>query len=133
METFLNSRRHLDCAVVARDVDDASSAPPMAPAAPRSTWDPLLIISQIVALQTLHYLTLSILTPPLLALVADPARLEYAGGAANVGMIMDWREIAGRSTLPKRGIEEGRWFSGGAWSGFREVALALTNSSPSFG
>ncbi|KAI5895805.1 uncharacterized protein SCHCODRAFT_02620380 [Schizophyllum commune H4-8] len=101
----------------------------MAPSAPRSTWDPLLIISQIVALQTLHYLTLSILTPPLLVLAADPARLEYAGGAANVGMIMDWREIAGRSTIPKRGTDvdaEGRWFSGDfgfAWSGGKKVGI----------
>ena len=50
-------------------------------------WDPLLIISQIVALQTLHYVTLSLLIPPLLVMFADPASLDYEGGAANVGML----------------------------------------------
>lgn len=33
-------------------------------------WDPILIIAQIIALQALHYLTLCVLTPPLLALFA---------------------------------------------------------------
>ena len=49
-------------------------------------WDPILIIAQIVALQTLHYVTLSLLIPPLLVMFADPGSLEYEGGAANVGM-----------------------------------------------
>ena len=50
-------------------------------------WDPILIISQIIALQTLHYVTLSLLVPPLLVMFADPGSLEYEGGAANVGML----------------------------------------------
>ncbi|TRM58197.1 integral membrane protein S linking to the trans Golgi network-domain-containing protein [Schizophyllum amplum] len=97
--------------------------------ASRSNWDPLLIISQIVTLQTLHYLTLSLVTPPLLALVADPARLDYAGGAAGVGMVMDWREMAGRSTVPMMGSNidaEGRWFGGDfgfAWAGGKKVGM----------
>lgn len=37
-------------------------------------------------MQTLHYLTLSIITPPLLATFAEPTSLNYEGGAANVGM-----------------------------------------------
>ena len=36
-------------------------------------------------MQTLHYLTLAVLIPPLLALFAEPRSLEYEGGAANVG------------------------------------------------
>lgn len=36
-------------------------------------------------MQTLHYLTLSVLIPPLLAVFAESAALLYEGGAANVG------------------------------------------------
>ena len=50
-----------------------------------STWDPVLLISQIVSIQTLHYLTLSLLIPPLLTLLAEPNELDYEGGAASVG------------------------------------------------
>lgn len=68
-------------------------------------WDPVLIICQvgdqlmflafkllidcrrfkIIAMQALHYLTLSLLIPPLLWLFAEPNTLTYEGGAANVG------------------------------------------------
>ena len=37
-------------------------------------------------MQTLHYLTLCIITPPLLAAFGDAASLNYEGGAASVGM-----------------------------------------------
>jgi hypothetical protein len=75
----------------------------MAPPKP-TNWDPILLISQvsvssssristpcqnfhqIVSMQTLHYLTLSLLIPPLLHLFAEPNSLNYEGGAANVGM-----------------------------------------------
>ncbi|KAL7280289.1 hypothetical protein PYCCODRAFT_1363232 [Trametes coccinea BRFM310] len=87
-------------------------------------WDPVLIIAQIVALQTLHYVTLSVLIPPLLVMFAEPGSLEYEGGAANVGMIMDWREMAGRPTtraLPG----EGPWKSlNSVWSGGKQVGVA---------
>ncbi|KAI0091442.1 integral membrane protein S linking to the trans Golgi network-domain-containing protein [Irpex rosettiformis] len=63
-----------------------------------SGWDPVLIISQIISLQALHYLTLAVTVSPLLSLFAEPSYLEYEGGAANVGMIMDWRQMAGRPT-----------------------------------
>ncbi|RPD57294.1 hypothetical protein L226DRAFT_110975 [Lentinus tigrinus ALCF2SS1-7] len=86
-------------------------------------WDPVLIISQIIAMQTLHYVTLSVLIPPLLVMFAEPGSLEYEGGAANVGMIMDWREMAGRPTtraLPG----EGPWSSwNSVWSGGKQVGL----------
>lgn len=82
-----------------------------------SNWDPVLLISQIVSMQTLHYLTLSLFTPALLTLFAEPTSLAYEGGASNVGMIMDWREMAGRPTV--RGIYDSeKWGSySWAWSG----------------
>ena len=40
---------------------------------------------QIVSMQTLHYLTLSVFIPPLLNIFAEPSSLHYEGGAANVG------------------------------------------------
>ncbi|KAI5120960.1 hypothetical protein M0805_001664 [Coniferiporia weirii] len=77
-------------------------------------WDPVLIISQIVSLQALHYLTLSLLIPPLLWVFAEPNALAYEGGAANVGMVMDWREMAGWPTV--HGLQgDGRR----GWSVFR--------------
>ncbi|KAH7920908.1 hypothetical protein BV22DRAFT_1020360 [Leucogyrophana mollusca] len=84
-------------------------------------WDPVLLISQIVSMQTLHYLTLSVLIPPLLSMFAEPSSLVHEGGAVNVGMVMDWREMAGRPTV--RGVQgEGLWSSyAGAWSGGKQV------------
>ncbi|EIN06217.1 hypothetical protein PUNSTDRAFT_106434 [Punctularia strigosozonata HHB-11173 SS5] len=94
----------------------------MAPASKPNTWDPVLLISQIITMQSLHYITLSILIPPLLAAFAQPNALEYEGGAANVGMIMDWREMAGQPTS-FRGIKgEERWESlKGVWSGGQRI------------
>ncbi|KAF7370925.1 hypothetical protein MSAN_00726400 [Mycena sanguinolenta] len=88
-------------------------------------WDPVLLVSQIVSMQSLHYLTLSICVPPLLNLFAEPTSLNYEGGAANVGMVMDWREMAGRPTV--RGMQgEERWSAyRGAWTGGRKVGYGL--------
>ncbi|KAF9068384.1 integral membrane protein S linking to the trans Golgi network-domain-containing protein [Rhodocollybia butyracea] len=84
---------------------------------PSLNWDPALLISQIVSMQTLHYLILSLFIPPLLTVFAEPTSLAYEGGASNVGMIMDWREMAGRPTV--RGIyDSAKWGSySWAWSG----------------
>ncbi|CAA7265217.1 unnamed protein product [Cyclocybe aegerita] len=82
-----------------------------------SNWDPILLLSQIVSMQTLHYLTLCVITPPLLATFAESTSLNYEGGAASVGMIMDWREMAGRPTVVGMPIGE-RWW---AWSGGKKV------------
>jgi len=73
-------------------------------------------------MQSLHYLTLATLAPPLLAIFAEPSALAYEGGAASIGMIMDWRAMAGKPTFRLLHGEE-RWnaFSG-AWSGGRKVA-----------
>ncbi|KAF4611301.1 hypothetical protein D9613_007266 [Agrocybe pediades] len=86
-----------------------------------SNWDPILLLSQIFSMQTLHYLTLSIIVPPLLATFADTASLNYEGGAANVGMIMDWRQMAGRPTVIGMPIGE-RWW---AWSGGRKIGYGI--------
>lgn len=64
-------------------------------------WDPLLIISQIISLQTIHYLALSLLIPPVLQWTTDPQALAYAGGPRVTSYALDWREIASRSTAPK--------------------------------
>jgi len=63
-----------------------------------SGWDPWLIVAQIITMQALHYLALCLLVPPLLNVFADANALAYEGGAANVGMIMDWREMSSRTT-----------------------------------
>ncbi|KAL7424683.1 hypothetical protein Q5752_000367 [Cryptotrichosporon argae] len=61
-------------------------------------WDPVLIISQIICLQTIHYLSLSLLVPPLLT-IASSATLTYSGGPSTVAHILDWRELAARPTV----------------------------------
>jgi hypothetical protein len=43
--------------------------------------------SSAVVIQPLHSLTLALLVPTLLSLVADPGSLEYEGGAFNVGTL----------------------------------------------
>lgn len=90
-------------------------------------------------MQALHYLTLSILVPPLLNFFAEPIALTFEGGAANVGMlpvlvilrvhilfsgmVMDWREMAGRPTVHGLGGDDRRGWSvfRGAYSGGRKV------------
>lgn len=53
---------------------------------------------QIVSLQALHYLTLSLIVPLLVSAFANQARLAEEGGASSVSIVMDWREFTGRST-----------------------------------
>ncbi|KZT68664.1 hypothetical protein DAEQUDRAFT_670950 [Daedalea quercina L-15889] len=84
-------------------------------------WDPVLLISQIVAMQTLHYMTLAILIPPLLTIFCRPDALDYVGGAANVGMVMDWRELAGKPTTNTVTRAWGSWNS--VWSGGKQVGF----------
>jgi hypothetical protein len=70
-----------------------------------------------MSIQTIHYLTLSLLLPALLASFTSPALLHYSGGPTTVGHVMDWREMAARSTAPTT-------FKipfGGAWSGGKQV------------
>ncbi|KAI8459711.1 hypothetical protein BY996DRAFT_6409966 [Phakopsora pachyrhizi] len=58
-----------------------------------------VILSQILAIQSLRYLILSLLTPPMLQLFSSPFPLELEGGPSNLAMIMDWREIIGIGTI----------------------------------
>jgi hypothetical protein len=85
-----------------------------------------LFHTQIISLQTLHYLTLTLLLPPLLTYFSSPDPLLYSGGANTVGHILDWRELAGRSTVISSkavglvdldfGIDSKRgWVIGGCW------------------
>jgi len=86
-------------------------------------WHPIIIISQIICLQSIHYLALCLIIPPLLTLLADPYALAYEGGAANVGMIMDWREMVGRPTMSGLQGENTRGWSAfrGAYSGGKKL------------
>lgn len=92
---------------------------------PIQGWDPVLLISQvrlphpitlsccpvahnlllpppqIISLQTIHYLLLSLLVPPLLSILTDPTTLTYSGGAYSSAYVMDWREMASKSTAGK--------------------------------
>lgn len=77
-------------------------------------------------MQTLHYLTLSLLIPPLLSLFAEPTSLVYEGGASSIGMIMDWRELAGRETV--RGLvgEDGNTLTRSwAWASGKKVGFTM--------
>lgn len=90
----------------------------MPPQKTSSSWDPLLLISEIVSMQSLHYLTLSVIVPPFLSFLAEPTSLDYEGGASSIGMIMDWREMAGRPTIRMSDFWTNyRW----AWSGGKKV------------
>ncbi|GAA6015600.1 hypothetical protein JCM11491_007170 [Sporobolomyces phaffii] len=68
-------------------------------------WDPVLIISQIVAFQAIHYLTLALILPLFLSLVASPDLLAYEGGSSSISLAMDWRAFTGRTVS---GIPTGR-------------------------
>ncbi|GAA5867995.1 hypothetical protein JCM3774_001560 [Rhodotorula dairenensis] len=73
-------------------------------------WDPVLIVSQIVALQALHYLFLSLVLPPLLSVFCTAPSLDYEGGSTSIALAMDWRAFTGRtvSGLPaSRYLEPG--------------------------
>ncbi|WRT65765.1 uncharacterized protein IL334_002714 [Kwoniella shivajii] len=91
-------------------------------------WDPMMIICQIIALQTIHYLTLSILTPPFLTSFTSPTLLSYAGGPSTVSHILDWREMAARPTLSKTSFPgvEGWKKLRGAWAGGKEIGSVPT-------
>jgi hypothetical protein len=80
----------------------------------------------------LHYLTLSLLTPPLLASLTSPALLTYSGGPSTVSHILDWRELAARPTISSSSFShlaganlesaaEGWGKLRGAWAGGKQV------------
>lgn len=65
---------------------------------PLQGWDAVRILTQIASLQTIHYLILAALLPPFLAIFADTSSLMFEGGPTQVGMVFDWRQVAGRPT-----------------------------------
>ncbi|GAK67277.1 uncharacterized protein PAN0_017d5504 [Moesziomyces antarcticus] len=73
---------------------------------PLQGWDALRILTQITALQSIHYLVLAAVIPALLAVFADTASLMFEGGPTQVGMLFDWRQLAAYPTYdwnpPKR-------------------------------
>lgn len=52
-------------------------------------------LTQIITLQALHYLTLSLVLPALLSILSDHDLLEYEGGATSISMAMNWRSFSG--------------------------------------
>lgn len=99
-------------------------------------WDPVLLVSQvrviarrlrsaarlrparwvqIILLQTVHYLALSVLTP------------FAAGGAPAVGLVMDWRELAGAVDLAHGG---GTAYAGGRALGSGVQVLGPAQDAP---
>ncbi|GAA5896061.1 uncharacterized protein JCM6883_001701 [Sporobolomyces salmoneus] len=60
-------------------------------------WDPVLIISQIVAFQAIHYLTLALILPLFLSIFASSDLLAYEGGSSSISLAMDWRAFTGRT------------------------------------
>ncbi|GMK58608.1 hypothetical protein CspeluHIS016_0600500 [Cutaneotrichosporon spelunceum] len=81
-------------------------------------WDPVLIVSQIICLQSIHYITLSLVIPPLLSSLTSRSLLNYSGGPRTVAHIMDWREMAARPAINKGGVWER---VRGAWTGGKKV------------
>ncbi|TKY87977.1 hypothetical protein EX895_003073 [Sporisorium graminicola] len=83
---------------------------------PLQGWDAVRILSQIASFQTIHYLILATLLPPFLAIFAETSSLMFEGGPTQVGMIFDWRQIAGRPTYdwsaPKH-LGEAAWTEDG--------------------
>lgn len=61
-------------------------------------WDPLRIVAQICAIQCIHYILLAAFVPPLLSIFTASAALRFEGGPAQVGMLIDWRELASQPT-----------------------------------
>ncbi|EIM21883.1 hypothetical protein E3Q22_02429 [Wallemia mellicola] len=75
-------------------------------------FDAALLIFQIVAVQSIHYLALSIITPTLLTLFANEEGLRYEWGSPplSVGLILDWRELA--NWEHHEAVWQGLWIKG---------------------
>jgi protein SYS1 len=99
-------------------------------------WDPIILISQvylyllvqfpptdapqIVAIQSLHYLTLAICIPPAVSIFSSRRALNFYGGPANVNLIISWHELAGQSAInPEISID-------GIYSGGAQLATSTT-------
>ena len=81
-------------------------------------FDSALLIFQIIAVQSIHYLSLSIITPIILKLFSnydDAQALSYEFGhfpPLSVGLILDWREMS-HSFHYDQTDWQGLWYGGG--------------------
>lgn len=67
---------------------------------------------------------MSLILPPLLTSLAHAGPLEYSGGAATVGHILDWREMAAKPTVSRKSRTiAGNASQGAAWSGGQQVGV----------
>ncbi|BGP41212.1 hypothetical protein JCM10449v2_005186 [Rhodotorula kratochvilovae] len=87
-------------------------------------WDPVLIISQILSLQALHYLVLSLVLPALLSILSNRDLLLYEGGATSISMAMNWKSFTGATAS---GVPASRALAPGL------TALASVNAGMSAG
>lgn len=91
---------------------------------PLQGWDAVRILTQIASFQALHYLILATLLPPMLAIFAETSSLMFEGGPTQVGMLFDWRQIAGRPTYdwrpPKYSTDAA---AAEGWKGWTETGL----------
>jgi hypothetical protein len=70
---------------------------------------------------------MSFILPPLLTSFAVSGPLEYSGGAATVGHILDWREMAAKPTVSRKSRTiAGSASQGAAWSGGHQVGVDET-------
>ena len=81
---------------------------------PLQGWDGWRIVTQITALQTIHYTILAAMVPAMLAVFADTSSLMFEGGPTQVGMVFDWHQLAGSPTYDwKSPTTESWWNSSG--------------------
>ena len=79
---------------------------------PLQGWDAVRILSQIASFQAIHYLLVATLLPPFLAIFAETESLMFEGGPTQVGMIFDWRQMAGQPTYDwsmLKGVGDSAW------------------------
>jgi hypothetical protein len=94
-------------------------------------WFSLLLLmpQKIVAIQSLHYLTLAICIPPAVSLFSSRRALSFYGGPANVNFVISWHELAGQSAInPELSIDG--IYSGGARLATSPTLNALDVSDP---
>lgn len=87
-------------------------------------WDPLRIVAQIVAMQCVHYILLAAFVPPLLSIFTHTAALRFEGGPAQVGMLIDWRELASQPTWDWAKVRTNTTFHRASWSAQEQAAAA---------
>lgn len=67
---------------------------------PLTTLDALTMTYQLLSVLPLHYIVLCVFIPPSLSFFSNNhAALKFEGGPAQVGMILDWRELGSRRTF----------------------------------